>query len=330
MVTTQAEENENAPDDNFLTPAADAEEKTLDAQYMTVSPEKAKEWLQRNEQNRNIRPDRVDRYAKLMRSGDQWMASPDAIAFDYNGRLVNGQHRLKALAQAGVEQTMLVAWNLHPDASMIADVGIKRTAADALVIGGYTKGSSQEMAAILRLVALWQRNELSRCGEYEIVDNWEITDLADIFSERVQETIDFVSDFKSELDGTFPRSMVGFAHFLYTPTYGNRPSNFVQAFAKGGFYQENWQEKFADDPEVDTSGGPEPIKDPARMLADKVEGSEYPREKLLAYLIKAMNWYCMEEPHKRLRWGGDEEFPKPAIDTLPELAEGPKEMPGVS
>src|SRR5690606_24318901 len=98
-----------------------------------VSPEMASEWLQHNEGNRRIRAGVVIKYAAVMARG-KWLTTPEPIAFSWDGRLLNGQHRLSAVIRAGVSVPMFVVRNVDPSAFVALDRGATRTVADALGI----------------------------------------------------------------------------------------------------------------------------------------------------------------------------------------------------
>lgn len=58
------------------------------------------------------------------------------IAFDRDGRLIDGQHRLTAIRAAGVPVPVIVLYGLDPDAFAVLDTGKKRGGADVLSIEG--------------------------------------------------------------------------------------------------------------------------------------------------------------------------------------------------
>ena len=284
--------------------------KPPDVSVETVTPPVAEGWLEENRSNRPLRDDKIDRYATLMQKGD-WMLSPDAIAFDYNGALINGQHRLHALVRSGTTQDMLVIWNLHPRAKQISDVGIKRTAADALAMEGYPNPG--DLAAACRLVVLWDDGRLENCNRYNNVENLEVVRAAAKCANRMQDSIAFAISHKRDLQKLkMDRSAVVFCHFAYTPTFGRRAEEFLDKLATGVGI-EDWSE------------GGETYKSPVKLLRDRLqkditsEGS-LNRDEKLAYLIKAMNAYCTKEKIKRLRYFKDQGdlFPELEIGSIPE------------
>lgn len=102
---------------------------------MLVNVWTAREWLERNEKNRNIRPDHVNAMVRDLLN-DNWKLSTDAIGFSRTGRLLNGQHRLTAVIKAEVPARFIVASGLDDVVQKIMDTGSKRTAADLQKMGG--------------------------------------------------------------------------------------------------------------------------------------------------------------------------------------------------
>lgn len=83
----------------------------LSAKVIAVTPEMAEKWLTRNHpSNRPIQWRVVEAYANDMRSGN-WRLTHQSIAFDAQGYLIDGQHRLKAIAQSACVVTLLVVEN---------------------------------------------------------------------------------------------------------------------------------------------------------------------------------------------------------------------------
>lgn len=116
---------------------------------VTVGPEQAQKWLERNVSNRNVRPARVREYATAMQE-DRWVYTADPIRFDEDGRLIDGQHRLMAVVRSGHEVEMHIVRGLARDAQDAVDTGAVRTATDALAVRGLKHGAA--MAATVPIV----------------------------------------------------------------------------------------------------------------------------------------------------------------------------------
>lgn len=94
-----------------------------------VTPAMAREWLDAgNIDNRYVRRTVVRRYVEMMKSGE-WRTTHQGIAFS-NRRLIDGQHRLLAIEEAGVAQWMFVFVEQADDVFGVIDRGSQRTIRD--------------------------------------------------------------------------------------------------------------------------------------------------------------------------------------------------------
>lgn len=116
-----------------------------------ITPNLAEKYLSLNfDGNRTFRKMRVQSYADMMMRG-QWATTGDTIRFDKKGRLVDGQHRLKAVATSGVTlHNVIVVRDLEDDAYAVLDSGASRLVGDAM--GKTGGGSNRNRAAAIRLL----------------------------------------------------------------------------------------------------------------------------------------------------------------------------------
>lgn len=102
----------------------------ISTQVEYVTPEIARRWLlTRAAQQRSLRPHRVGQYARDMRQG-RWSLTHQGIAFSDAGHLIDGQHRLAAVIEAGVSVDMMVTRGLPSETFVGMDRGMLRSAAD--------------------------------------------------------------------------------------------------------------------------------------------------------------------------------------------------------
>lgn len=99
-----------------------------------ITPEAAKAYLQNNMINRNINEKRVAAYADDMKKGE-WQLNGEAIRFNENGELIDGQHRLSAIVKANIPVQMVVMYEIDNSVS-IYDRGRIRSVTDSLLIDG--------------------------------------------------------------------------------------------------------------------------------------------------------------------------------------------------
>jgi hypothetical protein len=133
-----------------------------DIALAAVTPELAREWLGLNTHNRNLRTRVVLAYAADMASGN-WQWNGDSVKFAADGTLLDGQHRLAAIAESGCTVAMLVVRGLKNETQDTVDGGVKRTFGDVLKL----RGEQQPLilAAIARRVTSWE-NGIMWVGKY--------------------------------------------------------------------------------------------------------------------------------------------------------------------
>jgi hypothetical protein len=88
--------------------------------------------------NRNVTQNRVAKMASDMRQG-MWARNHQGIAFDTNGILIDGQHRLWAVVESAATVMMQVTHGLdRREAQPTIDIGGMRTLVDTCAIAGFT------------------------------------------------------------------------------------------------------------------------------------------------------------------------------------------------
>jgi hypothetical protein len=99
---------------------------------MDISPEQAAEWLtEGNYDNRKLRNGTVDNLVTALEQGNI-VQTGEAITFDVRGRLVNGQHRLNAIARSGITwRKALVVFGAPVEARTVVDTHASRSFADS-------------------------------------------------------------------------------------------------------------------------------------------------------------------------------------------------------
>jgi hypothetical protein len=101
-----------------------------------VTPAKAAEYLAHNTLNRKILPKRVRGYREQMKRG-HWPLTHQGIAFDWNGVLRDGQHRLQAIIDADTAMYQWVCRGIDPQAACVLDSGKPRSLRDRIRIAGF-------------------------------------------------------------------------------------------------------------------------------------------------------------------------------------------------
>lgn len=128
--------------------------------FQAVTPPMAEKWLEGNTHNRKLYQSVVNRYAADMKAG-KWRKTHQGIAFDEDGTLIDGQHRLFAIWESGVTVTLMVTWGLPLDSQMAIDDGLKRSVVDVMKISGTAEGMNQ-MTSLHAAVARRMRSGLNQ------------------------------------------------------------------------------------------------------------------------------------------------------------------------
>ena len=116
-----------------------------------LTPELAREWLETMpEYQRSASAVVVAEYAKDMADGRWVEGTGDAIRFNKQGQMIDGQHRCLAVIESGISINVTIIEGLDDEVYLVLDKGRKRTAADA--IGG--KNANVRAAIAKALIAL--------------------------------------------------------------------------------------------------------------------------------------------------------------------------------
>lgn len=119
-----------------------------------IGPKEAAKYLERNVSNRPLRKRAVQVYGEVMQRGG-WKFTPEAIYFDEQGNLLNGQHRLHAVIASGTTQRFTVVRGVDRDLFAVIDGGVKRSDSDRLHDAGVP--DSTTMSVALKYLILYKR-----------------------------------------------------------------------------------------------------------------------------------------------------------------------------
>lgn len=115
----------------------------------TVTPDAAELLLTLNTSNRRVRRARVSRLARAITEG-RWLNTGHPVCVSSDGVLIDGQHRLMAIVEAGRAAILSVAFGVDPEAFKVIDTHGVRNTSDALHVIG--ESHSALLAASLRLL----------------------------------------------------------------------------------------------------------------------------------------------------------------------------------
>lgn len=120
----------------------------------TITPKQAEKLLEDNTHNRMVRDTAVAQYAADMKAGN-WQLNGEAIKVAASGRILDGQHRLIAIADAGVPVETLLITGLPDEAQETMDQGRSRSFGDILKLRGEKEYTTLSVA--VRIIATYEK-----------------------------------------------------------------------------------------------------------------------------------------------------------------------------
>jgi len=132
---------------------------TISSRIETITPKQAQNILDNfNGRNRPIRMSHAERLAKAIADGD-FRLTHQGIAFNCDGTLYDGQHRLMAIVLAKRSVQLMVTRGLDADDRAAIDLGVKREISDIL---GFSDNRVQKIhVAVARVVASRGENHVA-------------------------------------------------------------------------------------------------------------------------------------------------------------------------
>lgn len=259
------------------------------ADVLTITPDLAKEWLDRNVHNRPVRKNKVVNYARDMQAGN-WALNGEAIKFAVDGVLLDGQHRLLAIVAADVPVQMLVVTGLANDTQTTMDSGVKRTTGDALGLEG--EKNSQMLAAVLKKIWMWEQGDLKFSANYTP----STAECAALLAERpeIHRSVEVAIQVRSTFRA-MPPSVTGTAHYVLSKV---ALDDAVWFFARVG------------DGALSEPGHPI-LALRARVTNEALSGAAIQQHQRMAYLIRAWNAVREGRSLARIQQGPKDPMPLP-------------------
>lgn len=264
----------------------------IDIQVVMISSKTAAEWLEKYKgPNRRISELQVLKFQADMESG-RWHFEGAPIKISKTGKLLDGQHRLTALANTVPEMELpfLVIRGLDDDAQLYMDQGQVRTCGQQLSLRGVSNSSLY--AAASKLYLDWTRNRLFRsttrgCTSKPEIIEWVLENQP--LLEKVSQT-----DF-AKTDA--PASVVGAFAMAILQASPARAYRFLKQLHAGTGLQEG-----------------DPILALDRRLRNiRKSGTRVSSREYLAMFIKAWNAWVMGDRLQKLQ------IPQLTEENFPEL-----------
>jgi hypothetical protein len=134
----------------------------IESKIQKISPAMAERFLKTNHNNRRVNQMHVKALASAMQR-EEWIVNHQGIAFDQAGRLIDGQHRLKAIILSQKTVPIMVSKYCDPNSYLVLDIGKKRSFSD-------TTGLSKRAAEECRFLASLIWNDINVFSSQQILE----------------------------------------------------------------------------------------------------------------------------------------------------------------
>jgi hypothetical protein len=255
-----------------------------------ITPDMARSIVEtRNHSNRPISRNSVVAFAKEMKNGN-WKLLTDAIAFDVNGNLINGQHRLLAVIMSETTQRFHIFENQPVANFTVYDTGKNRTAGDILSISGISNSASEckSLSSMIKFILNYEGLPTSANKEKRIIAvtsqaNAKITGITnEIVLNYAQQNLARLQSSRTfatalDLPGKLKVPEVAGLYYLMSKINLSKTNSFFNSLSSGANLS-------ADSPILHLNK--------ALRYSDTLEHSSYKSSYKLALVVKAWKMYC--------------------------------------
>lgn len=265
-----------------------------------ISQSLAVELLTFNTKNRPIKPTHLKDLVEKM-NADKWQFNGDNVRYSKTMVLLDGQHKLMAIAQSGKTQVLNIQSGLDDEVFDVIDNGFARTAGDVVAVAGYENHGT--LSSAVKLIMSYNSQQLK---EQSIANKakpkYSNADVIDFLNKLSRDKNELLQECCRQGNKWMYASK-----FFSAPTYG--------AFAYIFSLLDREQAFFFFDL---LSSGQNIGKNNHSMiylLRQKLVNLQLTNKQLktvdkYAVLIKSWNYYRKNKEIKQLSWQPTEDFPK--------------------
>lgn len=260
--------------------------------FVTITPALAIEWLERNTLNRFVRDTLVAELGRDMLAGRWRGHNGEAIRFDSQGRLVDGQHRLWACVNADVPFISLVVEGIDPEDYDTIGIGRKKSFVDFM----REEKNRTLLSSVVRLVFVWESGRLSMEMGSRSSTTASIKEMQEtlVASPDIREAVNHVASRFGGLRGLVSQSYVSLVYYAAIRTGSKEKAESFLTTLRDGLGLDELS----------------PIYHLRKFLqVNAANRRKAPQQHVLALFVKAWNLFLTGRKVGLLRIRADEEFP---------------------
>jgi len=253
-----------------------------------ITPEAASKMLAAcNTRNRPLKAHHVAWLAAQMRSG-HWMKNGDTITFAKDGTLIDGQHRLSAVALSQVTIECIIVRDADEDAFTTKDTGMPRSSSDVLALAG-----ERHYCLLASTVKLLLRYNYSAKNAGRLVGSLRCTNrdvMAFVDSNQsVRESVSFAASLSTP-PGFMTPTITAVVHYLGSAVDQKKTEEFLGLVISG----------------IGLSAGDPVLVLRNRLMANKGSVAKVSRDLVLALTAKAWHLHIAGKKASCLKYAEDE------------------------
>jgi len=256
-----------------------------------ITPEHAKQLLQKNKNNRKIKQPTVKRYANDMANGRWKSDTGEMIKISKEGNVLDGQHRLMAIVMANVPITMHIIYNVSQSVFDVLDTGAVRNAPDVFKVEG-VKNNSSIPSIIQTYNLLKNKTKLGSRTKYNSLTNAELLQKYNEKPDFYQSVYHRASSWYKQFSKILPISLIGGLYIYFRDIDEDDAVEFNNQMC-GGYSISHESIVLLRN----------------TLIKDKVSTKSISIDTKIAYIIKVWNAYRQDKVIKQLKWIDGEPFP---------------------
>jgi hypothetical protein len=243
--------------------------------------------LERNTANRKASALHVNALGRET-TEDRWVFNGEPIKFARDGRLIDGQHRLMAVAKTGIPIETFVVFGLSPDAFATYNGSKRRSNSDVLSILGEV--NTHRLASALSNVACYDAGRTGEFGHSRVPG----TAMEELLA-KYPGVRDSVRIFSKDTKRLMPPSLMASLHYIFGRIDEDAASEYCNSIIDGVGLQ---------------------VGDPAHTVREKLmanaatRGAKIPTVMIAAFVIKGWNAFREGRKLRVLKFLAGEEFPR--------------------
>lgn len=244
---------------------------------ITVTPELAHILLEKNIENRNIRPAKLEQLKSDMREG-RFKFNGETLKIAKSGELNDGQHRLQAIIETHKPQDMLLVFGVERDSRYTVDTGAARSTNDHLALQGWPYATT--IASVTRMVLAFERGNRENFSRPSEISVGQVLERARQ-DQLIQEVAEYASRNVSKFKSIASQAIIGFIFYQFAAKTPKQAKTFMEGLRTGASL---------------------PEESPIRVLREKLINSpRLSKGQKVEAIIRAWNAWINDRPLKQLK-----------------------------